>query len=234
MNADFILGQLRLALTAFIAYAGGRGWFTPADSTLALAMLTSLGPIAAPWLLSLYSNYGTKHVPKDSVAIMPADGFPPIPASAKFPDTTSHVTIEGSTANGTFKTAGPIVGALLLAAILLAPSLSFAGPIADKIAADVAAVKVIIVADLEAARDDAKSNDDPASGCWIILLDHANRMPPKLMGVAHAAQRLRTLRRSLPAILDVCAVVKDGARQALLQIFGGAVGGVTGLAALGL
>lgn len=222
MNADFVLGQLRLALTAFIAYAGGRGWFTPADSTLALAMLTSLGPLIAPWLLSVYSNFGTKRVPKDSVAVAPyhspssLNGENPVPPSSV-----------GASAVVT----GKIVGALLLALILFAPGDANAQ---SRIVTAVADIRTTIIADLTAARDDARADDDPSAECWAILLDRATRMPPKLMGVAHTVQRARSLRRALPTILDKCAIVKDGARQALLTIFGAAAGGITGLVALGL
>lgn len=119
MNGDFVLGQLRLALTAFIAYAGGKGWFTPADSTLALAMLTSLGPLIAPWLLSIYSNYGTKKVPQSATAIQ----------SVEIP----HGVVDASQANkmgpDIAVVAGKIVGALLLAVILLAPRDASAQPL---------------------------------------------------------------------------------------------------------
>lgn len=233
MNSDFVLGQVRLALVAVIAWCGAKGYFTPVDSTLALALVTSMMPVLVPWGWSIYSNINMKRVPQNSVAIAPADVL-----SAN-PTVGEHVTVRGVESTHEGATIVRVVGCLLAAIILIGMSTpASAGPIADKIAADaqtkIAAVKVIIVADLEAARDDARANDDPASGCWIILLDHANRMPPKLMGVAHTVQRLRTLRRSMPAILDACAVVKEGAKQAILQIFGTAAGGVTGLAAMGL
>lgn len=69
MTMDFFLGQLRLALVAALAYAGGRGWLTPTDSGFAVALITSLGPIVGPWLWSVYVNINGKIVPKDSVAI---------------------------------------------------------------------------------------------------------------------------------------------------------------------
>lgn len=75
MNAitpDFMLAQLRLAAVAIIAYLSGRGIFTPADATLATALLTAIGPILAPWLLSIYSNLGTVKVSNGSKAAVVA------------------------------------------------------------------------------------------------------------------------------------------------------------------
>jgi len=102
MNADFIFSQLRVAAVAFIAYAGGKGWFTPADATLATALLSSLGPIAAPWLASLYATYGTKKVPESAVAVEPT-----------MRTTTSLA--------GDAQVTGKIVGGLMLAFLFLYP-----------------------------------------------------------------------------------------------------------------
>jgi hypothetical protein len=71
MNQTFFLGQLRLALVAIIAYAGGKGWLTPTDAGLATAMLTSLGPLLGPWAWSIYANINSKLVPQHSVVIDP-------------------------------------------------------------------------------------------------------------------------------------------------------------------
>lgn len=69
MNSDFLLSQLRAALLAAVAFAAGKGWMTPTDATFATAMVTTLGPILAPFILSMYSNYGVKKVPQHSTAI---------------------------------------------------------------------------------------------------------------------------------------------------------------------
>lgn len=214
-----------------VAGAWGMAVFAQTNTVDLFALIGQLkkvwGDLVVTWTMLLpfiaagaaaYRTWGSKQVPTNSIAIE-ADVSPKAVEQAK---------------GTTLEVAGKVVGALLFAALLFMPSQLYAGPIADKIAADIAAVRATVVADLEAARDDAKENSDPAEICWQVLLNHANKMPQKLMGVAHTAQRLRTLRRSLPAITDACAVVKDGARQAVLQIFGTAVGGVTGLAALGL
>ena len=68
MTPDFILGQLRLAAVALLAYAGGRGWLTPADAGLLTALGTSLGPILVPWVWSIASNINVVHVTTGSAA----------------------------------------------------------------------------------------------------------------------------------------------------------------------
>ena len=68
MTPDFILGQLRLAAVALVAYLTGKGVFTPADATLATALGTSLGPILIPWAFSIYMNYKTVRVSANSNA----------------------------------------------------------------------------------------------------------------------------------------------------------------------
>jgi hypothetical protein len=68
MTPDFILGQLRLAAVAILAYAGGRGWLTPADAGLLTALGTSLGPILIPWVWSVAVNVGVVHVSASSAA----------------------------------------------------------------------------------------------------------------------------------------------------------------------
>lgn len=233
MNTDALMKLLRSVFAFVLGYASSKGYLTPSDASALTQFGIEVGPVLIPAAMALYYNWNKKSVPQSSVAIAASDVMSGNPAPGE------HVTVRGVESTHEGATVVRVVGCLLAAMILIGISApAIAGPLADKVAADaqakIAAVKVIIIADLEAARDDAKSNDDPASGCWIILLQHANTMPPKLMGVAHTAQRLRTLRRSLPAILDACAVVKDGARQALLQIFGGAAGGVAGLTAMGL
>lgn len=62
ITPDFLASQLRVALVAILAYGGGRGWFTPADTTLALALMSSLGPLCVPWIWSIVSNLGTVRV----------------------------------------------------------------------------------------------------------------------------------------------------------------------------
>lgn len=68
MTPDFLMSQLRLFAVALIAYLGGRGIFTPADSTFALAALTSLGPIIVPYAMSIYANINKVKVPANSQA----------------------------------------------------------------------------------------------------------------------------------------------------------------------
>jgi hypothetical protein len=65
---DFIMGQLRIALVAGLAYAGGRGWLTPTDATLLTTMATALGPVLLPWAWSVFSNLGVVHVGSGSAA----------------------------------------------------------------------------------------------------------------------------------------------------------------------
>lgn len=161
---------------------------------------------------------------------------------------TGHQTVPGAVAEAKLIPAAPVVtplqeaqtiataakigAALLLGLLLFAPHSAFAQQRAVSALVPVD-IRAIIVADLTAARDDAKQFSDPSELCWATLLGHANSMPVKLAGAAHTVQRLRDLRRGIPQLLDACAVVKDGARQALLQIFGSAVTGVASLTALG-
>jgi hypothetical protein len=73
VTQTFFLGQLRLVIVAFIAYATGRGWLTPADSGLAGSILPPIGALIGPWIWSIYVNINSKLVPKDSVAISKDD-----------------------------------------------------------------------------------------------------------------------------------------------------------------
>jgi hypothetical protein len=65
---DFIMGQLRIALIAGLAYAGGKGWLTPTDATLLTTMATALGPVLLPWAWSFFTNLGVVHVSSGSAA----------------------------------------------------------------------------------------------------------------------------------------------------------------------
>lgn len=68
MNRDLALSQLRTFAIAAVAYAGGKGWFTPVDVTFFTAAITQLGPILIPWALSIYANMNVIKVPVASVA----------------------------------------------------------------------------------------------------------------------------------------------------------------------
>jgi hypothetical protein len=119
MTQDFVMGQLRLALVAALAFAGGHGWLTPADSGIALAFVTALGPLFAPWIWSVVSNINTKRVPKDSVAInphTPSDAAAPIGANvagkvigAILVAFAMYATMPISQAQAQIKTPGQIV-----------------------------------------------------------------------------------------------------------------------------
>jgi hypothetical protein len=82
MTADFILGQLRLAAVAVLAYCGGKGWLTPADSTLLVALGSSLGPVLIPWAMSIYANLSVVHVTTGSAAAQVAEVEKTAPAAA--------------------------------------------------------------------------------------------------------------------------------------------------------
>jgi hypothetical protein len=69
MTYDFFVGQLRLALVGFLAYAGGKGWLTPSDAGAVTAILSPLAAIALPVLWSWSANWRKKYVPADSIAI---------------------------------------------------------------------------------------------------------------------------------------------------------------------
>jgi hypothetical protein len=65
---DFVMGQLRIALVAALAYSGGKGWLTPTDATLLTTVATALGPLIIPWAWSVAVNYGVVHVASGSAA----------------------------------------------------------------------------------------------------------------------------------------------------------------------
>lgn len=65
---DFVMGQLRVALVAALAFAGGKGWLTPTDAGAITAIATGLGPLIIPWLWSVFANLGVVHVRSDSAA----------------------------------------------------------------------------------------------------------------------------------------------------------------------
>lgn len=71
MTQDFVMGQLRMALMAIVAFAGGKGWLTPTDSGLVIAFITAIGPIFAPWIWSFVVNINTKRAPQNAVVIDP-------------------------------------------------------------------------------------------------------------------------------------------------------------------
>jgi hypothetical protein len=71
MTQDFVMGQLRMALMALVAFAGGKGWLTPTDSGLVIAFVTAVGPIFAPWIWSIVVNINTKRAPQQAVVIDP-------------------------------------------------------------------------------------------------------------------------------------------------------------------
>lgn len=65
---DFVMGQLRVALVAFLGFAGGKGWLTPSDAGALMAISTALGPLVIPWVWSIISNAGVIHVASGSAA----------------------------------------------------------------------------------------------------------------------------------------------------------------------
>lgn len=92
-----VTGQLKLILTAAIAYALGKGYLTAADATIITTIATGAGALAIPFVWSWYTNMGTKKVPANSVAIMP--------------NATEAPTVGDNVA-------GRVVGALLMAILL--------------------------------------------------------------------------------------------------------------------
>lgn len=82
ITPDFLMSQLRLALVALLAYGGGKGWFTPADTTFYLALASSLGPVIVPWAWSIFSNLGRVSVVSGSAAAQVAAIEKRDPASA--------------------------------------------------------------------------------------------------------------------------------------------------------
>jgi hypothetical protein len=82
ITPDFLMSQLRLALVALLAYGGGKGWFTPADTTFYLALASSLGPVIVPWAWSIFSNLGKVSVVSGSAAATVAAVEKKDPASA--------------------------------------------------------------------------------------------------------------------------------------------------------
>ena len=79
---DFVIGQLRIALVAVLAYAGGRGWLTPTDATLLTTVATAMGPLILPWAWSVFANVGVVHVASGSAAAKVAEVEKTAPAIA--------------------------------------------------------------------------------------------------------------------------------------------------------
>lgn len=102
---DFVTSQLKIIMASAIAYSLGKGWLNGADAGILASILTAAGSLAIPMIWAGASNWRTKKVPSDSVAIdphTPADATAPVGANV----------------------AGRVVGAL---AILILGSLAFPG-----------------------------------------------------------------------------------------------------------
>jgi hypothetical protein len=69
MSQENLLKELRMLLIAFLAYASGKGWVTATDAGLLTQIATPIGLLAGPWIWSVYTSWGKKLVPHDSVAI---------------------------------------------------------------------------------------------------------------------------------------------------------------------
>lgn len=70
---DFVMGQLRIALVATLAFAGGKGWLSPTDAGAITAIATGLGPLVIPWVWSIAANAGVIHVASGSAAAKVAE-----------------------------------------------------------------------------------------------------------------------------------------------------------------
>jgi hypothetical protein len=82
ITADFAYSQIRLALVAVLAYGGGKGWFTPADSSVIVAVASSIGPLVFPYVWSIVSNLGTIKISTKSAAAVVANVEKTDPVSA--------------------------------------------------------------------------------------------------------------------------------------------------------
>ena len=91
MTPDFLLGQLRVALIAFLSYAAGKGWLTPADVDLIKTLAASLGPVAVIWAWSIYRNFNTKFVPRDAIALQPISSNSLVPGV--LPNPGEHISM---------------------------------------------------------------------------------------------------------------------------------------------
>ncbi len=98
ITLDFLMGQLRLAMVAVLAYGGGKGWFTPADASLLTALGASLGPIVVPWAWSIVSNLGTVRVNTGSAAAVVAKVEVVDPVAAKAGATNALIANSGNPA----------------------------------------------------------------------------------------------------------------------------------------
>jgi hypothetical protein len=115
MNQTVFLSELRKICLVVIAYCAGKGWLTPADSSLIVGLLPAVGLLSGPWLWGLYSMLNKKLVPADSVAIRPIDGDG---LSAKVGD---HIQIDNRSIGGagTAKVVGALLAALLLSVLMI-------------------------------------------------------------------------------------------------------------------
>lgn len=218
---DFVMGQLRIAMVAVLAYGGGKGWWTPQDAGLLSALGASIGPIAVPWAWSIMTNLSTVHVASGSAAAIVArvERLNPIEAG----QAAVRVAVD----------TGTKIAAVLLLAIMLFPSDASAqikltgNPVKDfapKAAPAASGVNVTLfqsglekfnsgvqtitkeivdfaIADVQAALDDAtKKNDEISAPCWQAHLNLLKNLPvewdtpPKMpIGIALGIQIQRDI-----------------------------------------
>lgn len=130
LTADFVYSQLRVALIAGVAYAGGAGYFTPAGVTLSTALIVSLLPLAVSWGFSWYATWGTVKVPVN-MPITSAD------VSSANGDGVNTPAPAGSVIEAAKKAATPF-------ALLLLAGLSLGACTPEQRAASVAATAAIV------------------------------------------------------------------------------------------
>jgi hypothetical protein len=86
---DFVMGQLRIALVAGLAFCGGKGWLSPTDAGAITAIATGLGPLVIPWAWSIVANAGVIHVAAGSAAAKVAEVEKTAPLVANAAATTA-------------------------------------------------------------------------------------------------------------------------------------------------
>lgn len=220
LTPDFVMGQLRLALTAVLAYGGGKGWFTPTDAGLIMGVATALGPIALPWIWSIASNIGKVSIKSNSAAA--------VVAKVEATDVPSAIAGATSAMTAVANKAGVIVSLIALAGLLTFGTAHTATKTPLPKPSPLTAIKQFTVDDLTAAAADATANGDYSADCWNALIPLVQAQAdtlalPTSIGAAQLLQKARDLDRKVTAgipdaIKKTCGPVLWDAQQTLLKL----------------
>lgn len=247
---DFVMGQLRVALVAALAYASGKGWLTPTDAGALTAVATGLGPLMVPWAWSVFVNLGVVHVQSGSAAATIAKVETAAPAAA------------AEVADKLAKGVGMAL-ALMLAASLLMPDLAQAqqrprlpiDPLGlndrterDPLERLLGALDDKLLPDLQYALKLAEASGSkvtaPCYQAWIEIIqtrkqavkgDDGQELPPPNPGVVTKFEKMVELRNALQPdsnFMVKCSPVASMVKKDIAGFIGIVISGGAGLATL--